>query len=84
MKLTTNYPTLTYTEGDYIIDIVYNEDNKEYESWLHHKDYGVKLHMFSMSFDRITYEEFVNTLVSDALPRYIRHYKREVIKTCLK
>ena len=28
MQLSTNYPTLTYAEGEFLIDIVYNTEKK--------------------------------------------------------
>ena len=79
MKLSTYYPTLTYTEGDFLIDIVYNTEKKCYESWLYHKDYGVKKHMFSTLFKHTTLEEFVHTFVNELLPTFIKEYKREVM-----
>ena len=80
MTLSTNYPTLTYTEGDYIIDVVLNAEYEKYGSWLQHKYYGVKHYMFGMAFDSTTLEEFVHTLVNNSLAHYIKNYEQEVIE----
>ena len=45
MRLTTTSVT-RYEDGDYLIDIV--EDNELFEAWLSHKDYGISTLMFGV------------------------------------
>lgn len=70
-----NYCTETYAVDDtYCIDIV--NTGTEYEAWVYRKDYGVKVLMYGISVDGITYERFVKISGINA-KSYIEVYQRE-------
>lgn len=60
MKLTTNYPTLTYeVEGGFLISIIANMATGKWESWIIHEDYGKATHMCGVSMENYTLDEYV-------------------------
>lgn len=52
-----SYRTITYTDGDYLVDIVTTPTT--YEAWICHKGYGTKNLMFGMPKDQQTRFEFM-------------------------
>lgn len=61
MKLTTNYPTLTYeVDGGFLISVIGNDVKGLWEAWIRHVNYGKATHMFSISSEDNTLEEFVD------------------------
>lgn len=60
MKMTTNYPTLTYeVGGGFLISVIGNAATGTWESWLRHVNYGKATHMFSVSMNDCPLEEYV-------------------------
>ena len=78
MTLTTNYPTLTYeVDGGFLISIIGNDATRKWESWIRHDDYGIAIHMFSLSSEKYTLEEYiemVENLVAAAREDYAIKY----------
>ena len=60
MKLTTNYPTLTYeVDGGFLISVIGNTSKCLWEAWIRISDYGIARHMFSIPMDGHPLEEFI-------------------------
>lgn len=67
MKISTNYPTLTYeVDGGFLISVIGNAATGTWESWLRHVNYGKATHMFSVSMNDCPLEEYVD-MVEDHL-----------------
>ena len=61
MKLTTNYPTLTYeVDGGFLISVIGNTSKCLWEAWIRISDYGIARHMFSIPMDGHPLEEFID------------------------
>lgn len=78
MTLTTNYPTLTYeVDGGFLISIIGNDTAGLWESWIRHPDYGIAIHMCSVSTEKYTLEEYIDmveNLVAAAREDYAIKY----------
>lgn len=71
----TEIKTTTYEyDAGYYIDIV--EKSEEYEAFIYHKDYGIKLHMFGMPKSQQDYTAFLDIVEANA-GDYIKDYKEE-------
>ena len=63
MKLTPNYPTLTYeVDGGFLISVIWDATRYLWDSWIRHDDYGIAIHMFSVSSEKYTLEEYIDML----------------------
>lgn len=78
MEYKNTINTTTYDAGDgFLVDIVTTPT--KLESWLYHKDYGVKTLMFGMMCDDINYDEY-RDCVEAALSEYKVTYREEVME----
>jgi hypothetical protein len=79
----TNYKTTSYkieetgSEDTFAIDITENKDS--YESWLYNTECGVKVLVFGIAKDQISFQEFkditLNALINDGyIGWYITNY----------
>lgn len=67
------------TETFWVRDLFFVDVNtlpENYEAWIYHKEYGVKMLMFGMPKYQQSYEEFLE-LVDDDAATYIDNYSQE-------
>lgn len=66
MKLTTNYPTLTYeVDGGFLISVIGNAATGNWETWIRHVDYGIAEHMFSVPTEEFSLDDIVDMVEDD-------------------
>ena len=70
----TDISTTTYTDGEYMIDIVTGDD--WYDAWLYRKDIGVKMLMFGIQKKDSTADELLEMALND-LESYKRIYNED-------
>lgn len=76
----SNRVTETYKSGEYFIDIVEcttrSGSHGVYESWIYHREYGIKMQMFGALKAEHSKEDFI-AIVEKNLPHYKSFYKHE-------
>lgn len=65
---------LQHEDGDWIVDVWQVDD--DYEAWLQHKDYGIKMFMFGEPVEQQCLECFLNA-VGNTLDEAIEIYEND-------
>ena len=75
-KLNIEIETYEYRDG-FRVDIYKNTDEyEEWEAYLYHKDYSIKMGMFGVSTEDFPKEEFID-MVAEQMEEYILYYERD-------
>lgn len=66
-----------YIGEDFFVEVISNQTFCQYETWLFHKDIGIKLLVSKFSYDGSPSYENVLRIIEQNLPLQIEQYKAE-------